>query len=1003
MEPLGAHLLSDDLLLLSTHHLIGLDEISLASPGVNVSSLQLNRFLSEDEAVEQFLSSQYENTESHETNDFADIERSNLDRQNARSPLTARPISQPLLNTSNHDALISPVSTTAIRPISTQHPNNASSAIKNRVRVIGQNERIVGTPDDDRIDASEGRGHNQLFGKRGHDRILVKKNDIAKGQGGNDYLDARQGKAHNLLEGGVGNDTLVARKRDRLFGNGGNDVLDSRRSKARNFLNGGGGNDRLYAGRKRDNLTGGGGADEFWLATQQLPLKPHIVNDFEPGVDRLGIENVNGINEASALTLTSSGTDTTVRFQGQAIALLQNITPLQLHGDDIIVISSETEPPSNPSNPEPPTSPPIPDNPNPGPSDESGNPAIFATYRKDYFFPNEVYNEDTPEPLTGGRIQIAAIAQASGRVNNVFIDGIERRVIYEENPTTLPPFEWVHVWPQQAKAGEPIWVNFHSRDAKWDSLTSAPIRVETRNGPAIDGKFAINETPAPLTYVTTTDEYSRILIHVQNMDTVAHRVEHLWVNGVDVLAENSERIGTSILPNRQLAAESHALLEIPLAQPTEPGDAWTVVVEYENAPAAVGTGRIIPEFFPVMAWNNTSERPFPSGELDNYLSIRNAGIDTIFVNDGTCAGGECDPYTLINEELANLDGFGAFVNYSPFIGLGQNFPDFTDTSGIVAVMTGDESDDTIYDDDTGIPIPAIKALDSRRSWLRYPELPTFNGGKTNKHIGSFAGMTDIQGIDFYTAAGAPHITAFGQHPPLRATFDYLRNTRNNHMPLTTWMYTQGLSPAWNRDPILGGDEFSAQPDPQEILAQGMMAIAAGAKGLAWFQVNQKEAEKAPERWQAITDVNSMVQAVRPWLREGDVTGEATSDAETLVEMIHAPDALVVPIISLDTVSEPTDLGFLLAQSEEDLPRWIFDESTPDVAVTIPPGFNVSDVFEVQPGGIADINVNLSGETALFEDIPLDNDMPVRLLVLATDNTVRTEINSTFNSEVLVQN
>jgi hypothetical protein len=635
---------------------------------------------------------------------------------------------------------------------------------------------------------------------------------------------------------------------------------------------------------------------------------------------------------------------------------------------------------------------------------------IFATYRKDYFFPNSVYNEDTPEPLTGGRVQIAAIAQVSGRVNNVFIEGIERRVMFEKNPATPSPFEWVHVWPQNAKAGEPIWVNFHSRDAKWDTITSASIQVETRNGMAVDGDFPVAQTPAPLTYVTTTDNYSRLLIHVKNTDTVAHRIDHLWVNGVDILADEpitddardstSTGAGEVLLPDRTLAANSRALWEIPLTESTAPGHAWTVVVEYENAPPAVGTGRVVPEFFPVMAWNNTSERPFPSGELENYLNIRRAGIDTILINDRTCDDGSCDTYTLINEELPTLEGFGAVVNYQPFIAPGQDFPEFTDTSGIVAVMTGDESDDAIYNDD-GVPIPAIKARESWRSWQRYPELPTFNGAKTNKLVGSFAGMADIQGIDFYTAAGAPHITAFGTHPPLRATFDYLRNTRNNHMPLTTWMYTQGLSPVWNRRPLLGGDEFSVQPDPQEILAQGMMAIAAGAKGLAWFQVNQEEARKAPERWQAIADVSSMVRAVRPWLREGDVTGAATSDSNTLVELIHAPDALIVPIISLDTIEEPTDLGFILAQSEDDVPRWVFDDSTPDISVTIPPDFNVTDVFEVQPRGVSDLSVTFSqptehNPTILFQDIPLNNDMPVRLLVLASDASIRTDIDNSFH-------
>ncbi|MEM9448620.1 MAG: calcium-binding protein [Cyanobacteria bacterium P01_E01_bin.6] len=969
MESIDTSLLISDPLFLETHHLD-----RQASPSIAFES---NRFV-ESYPLDM---SQRASTTSLAVGQSIGLEQSDsvafdASRNNPRSL-----VRQPQLITPNRsvvldhriahsDELIAPdgmfdqplVGVSELGDRRTKKPQQTSF---NRLVIKDRGQRVVGTGQADRIDASKGRGQNQLLGKGGNDRIFVSKKDTAKGAGGSDYLSAEKGKARNRLKGGRGNDTLVARKRDRLFGESGHDILDSRNSKANNQLHGGSGNDRLYAGRKRDALTGGRGSDQFWLATQQLPLIPHTVHDFEPGIDRLGIDRVDGITGVTDLTIAATALGTMVSAQGEAIALLRNVVPQQLGSENFIVVSDSNSP---------------------APTRDISN-DIFATYRKDFFFSNEIYDEDTPEPLTGGRVQIAAIAQATGRVNNVFIDGIERRVIYEKNPSETPPFEWVHVWPPRATQGEPIWVNFHSVDPKWDTLTQAPIRVETRNGPAIDGTFAVNQTPVPLTYVTTTDDYSRMLIHAQNTDNVTHRVKHLWVNGRDVLTDAA----ISSNDRRDLAADSHMLWEVALTEPTAPGEAWTVVVEYDDAPAAVGTGRIVPELFPVMAWNNTSERPFPSGNNDNYLNIRDAGIDTIFVNGGTCRGNACDPYQLINEELAELDEFGAFVTYAPFIDPNANFPELTDTSGIVAVMTGDESDDTLYDDDTGIPIPALKAQDSRRSWLRYPELPTFNGGKTNKLIGSFAGMTDIQGIDFYTAAGAPHITAFGEHPPLRATFDYLRNTRNNHMPLTTWMYTQGLSPVWNRDPLFGGDEITVQPDPQEILAQGMMAIAAGAKGLAWFQVNQQEARKAPERWQAIADLNRMVGAVRPWLREGDVTGSAASDEDTLVEMIQAPDALIVPIVSMDTATEPTDIGFILAQSEDTIPRWTFNDSTPDISITIPPDFKVTDVFEVQPDGISDITVNISNQTALFEDVELTNDMPIRLLVLASDSTIRSDI------------
>lgn len=846
-----------------------------------------------------------------------------------------------------------------------QHQSEATHALNkslNRIVVKGGNQKTEGTAAADFIDASQSEGHNILLGNGGGDRIWVNMNDRAKGQTGNDYLDAHQGNAQNQLYGGSGNDTLLGRKGDRLFGSGGNDVLDARHGGADNVLDGGGADDVLYASLRSDGLIGGKGRDQFWLTTEQLPTAPHRVKDFKPDQDYLGFDSVNGIDQFDDLTFAASGSNTQIQFNNHAIAILKDISPDEIRADHVLI--------------------------NHLPDEER----IFATYRKDYFFPNDVYDEDTPEPLTGGRIQIAAIAQASGKVNNVLIEGIDRQVMFQKNPDKPSPFEWVHVWPQKAKAGEPIWVNFHSRQAKWDTIAQASIQVETRNGLAVDGFFPVVQTPAPLSYVTTTDDYSRLLIHVQNTDTTTHRVQHLWVNGENVLAEDS---ANTLRLNRKLPSNSHVLWEIPLSTPTSPGEAWTVVVDYKNAPSAVGTGRVIPETFPVMAWNNTSERPFPSGDLDNYLKIRAAGIDTIFVNNGTCRGKACDPYELVNTELAELEDFGAFINYDPFVAPNQGFPDFTDTSGIVAVMTGDESDDTIYNGN-GIPIPALQARDSWRSWNRYPELPTFNGGKTNKLIGTFAGMADIQGLDFYTAAGAPHITAFGNHPPLRATFDYLRNMRNNHMPLTTWMYTQGLSLIWNREPILGGDPFSVQPDPQEILVQGMMAIAAGAKGLLWFQVNQDEAEKAPERWQAIADMNRMVRSVRPWLREGDVTGAASADAKTLVELIYAPDALIVPIISLDTTEEPTDLGFIWAQSEAEVPHWIFANSSPDVSVQIPSNFNVADVFEVKPGGIAEIDFTLSEQMARFEDVSLSNDMPVRLLVLAANDAVRIQMGAAFN-------
>lgn len=49
----------------------------------------------------------------------------------------------------------------------------------------------------------------------------------------------------------------------------------------------------------------------------------------------------------------------------------------------------------------------------------------------------------------------------------------------------------------------------------------------------------------------------------------------------------------------------------------------------------------------------------------------------------------------------------------------------------------------------------------------------------------------------YVAACAPHIQQFLSPPPLRGSYDYLRLTRNNHMPLPTWLYSQLLDDGWD--------------------------------------------------------------------------------------------------------------------------------------------------------------------------------------------------------------
>lgn len=624
---------------------------------------------------------------------------------------------------------------------------------------------------------------------------------------------------------------------------------------------------------------------------------------------------------------------------------------------------------------------------------------VWASYRKDSYYPYSRYAEEGTAPVDGGRFHVAAVSAVTGEVTEVRIDGTPADDLLGE-----PTLEWWHVWPERVTAGEPVWLAFHSRNPAWDAAGAmGTFEIATTAGVAASGAFAAARTPVPLTYVTLDEGYETMLIHLKNGDAAPHTLARLLVNGRDVT-------DVACIPERTLEAGEAALWTVPLCVPLPPGSAWTVVAEFADAPAAVGVGRVVPAFFPFESWPNTDECPFPTVRDEYYERHRAAGLDTAFfyVGGGSACGGY-DPLRIVNEVAPATPEFHVLLA-DDFLRLPEPERALTDTSRVAGFMTGDESDGEVYGEG-GVPNPSRKAAEARTLWRMYPEVPVYNGAKTNKNVGSFAGMCDIQGIDFYVAACAPHITRWGTHPPIRGAYDYLVNTRNNHMPLPTWMYAQGLHPGWNKTAVIGGGTIHVQPDRQEILVQALSVAAAGGKGIMWFQVNQEEAEYRPARWAAIAEANWLLRGVRPFLREGDITGLARSDdtpAEwaddpAIVDLVRARRALVVPIVNITVASAPTDVGCGAAfVSEATVPHWVLGEAAPDVTLEIPDDFGVVELFEVAVDGdvfdpasrvVRDVDfpVRVEGRTVTLERVGLSNARPVRLIVLAADEAVRGEV------------
>lgn len=602
---------------------------------------------------------------------------------------------------------------------------------------------------------------------------------------------------------------------------------------------------------------------------------------------------------------------------------------------------------------------------------------IVASLRKDFFHPYEQYPEaQIPDPVDGGRVHVVAIAAASGPVTRVEIRGHDATALIRDWGDTAsgddpPPevaaltddgfLQWVHVWPRVAVAGQPIWIAFHSTQPWLDQDPTVALRVATDEADVVSGSFVPSRAPVPFTWVTTDATYGSFIVHLRNTDAVARRLDRLVLNGRDV----TDR---ACIPSRTVAPGQAVLWTVPLCEPVARGDPWTVVAQWEDAPPSVAGGRVVAVHFPIHTWPKSYDCPFPGASEERWLAYRAQGIDMPFLWKQTyadyegCNGADAQAVLAANDALAGGD---QWLMVEKGISLSGH-----DTSRL-ASFVGDEPDSKVG------AAPWAKASHSIRLWGRNPEVATYVGGSRHRHNGAFAGVTDVQGFDCYVSACAPYILEWGNFPPLRMPFDYSRAVRFNHMPWPTWFYSHGLLD--KTDPV-------REPSASEIWVQALSPVAAGAKGLMYFQMSVKAAERRPATWEAIGQANRMIRGVRALLLEGDPTGQAVADhPEVLTDAIRARDAIVVPVVDAAAAVSMNDIRCLM----EGDPHWVLADIGTTVRVPIPDDFPVVEVFEVQDGEV----VPPAGEPfrigrdLYLPSIALGEARPARLFVIAADRSV----------------
>lgn len=172
---------------------------------------------------------------------------------------------------------------------------------------------LWGTQDDDALDG--GAGDDRLYGNGGQNIVL--------GDAGEDEIYG--GNGGDVAFGGEGDDLI--------YGNEGRDVLV-----------GDGGEDKIWAGRGDDVIAGGAGDDVLWggLGRDRFLLRSgdgrDRIEDFQAGVDQIGLFDGDLTWEQLSITQTESHTTLGVASTGEVLALLRYTQADRLGAVDFAIV-----------------------------------------------------------------------------------------------------------------------------------------------------------------------------------------------------------------------------------------------------------------------------------------------------------------------------------------------------------------------------------------------------------------------------------------------------------------------------------------------------------------------------------------------------------------------------------------------------------------------------------------------------------------------------------------
>lgn len=467
--------------------------------------------------------------------------------------------------------------------------------------------------------------------------------------------------------------------------------------------------------------------------------------------------------------------------------------------------------------------------------------------------------------------------------------------------------------------------------------------VDERSRLCATAEGILTSDPLRITYIHVLPGLQELEIFVKNFSKDTYQIENVILSPQ---AEFSVDWNT-----KQLKPDGMAIAKIQLLQALSSGNWFIMGVEAspdkgKTKKIFFGHRRAFEDYFPIGVWSNKQE---------THETLYNLHIDTMV------EGGNKDKPFF--KEVAPKYGFRAMVH----TGIPLNVDvvrEFSNHPYVLCWMLQDEPDWST---------PANIVFMTNQHLCQYDNTkPTFLTLCRNIKFFEYASICDIPCQDHYSVtapSSSKWLKPYGTR--LEETAYYTRDLKLASEPKPIWVWSQAIAD-WSERPK------RPVPTPEELGAQLVLNLGRGAKGILWFNHDEKVAEKYPELEREMQGWGRVMSLLKEYFLSSepiDFIGSALENVD--VAPLLGRDFVILCITNLDYDIHPEAYPFREKQNVK-------------IGVKLP--IEVQSVFEVRPQGVKELNLEKGKEYSFV----LPEIKSETIVVMHTQKSIKEKLNEQWN-------